>query len=86
MQNMAYGTWRTCVNEHLVRANTVRFAAQLRGEYTKNLYMQSEVNNGFIYIPKIDSVLQIYEKNRGTYGTYESFMPEIIKLFNSLAK
>jgi hypothetical protein len=86
MQQMAYGDWQTCVNEHLVRANTARFADQLRGNAIKDLYLQSEIQNGFIYITKIDSIMQIYEKNRGTYPTYGSFFPEIIKLLNSLIK
>lgn len=86
MQQQAYGTWQTCVNEHLVRANTARFAVQIRGKSYHDMYLQSEINNGFIYITKLDSLLQIYESKRDVYKTYEDFYPEFIKLFNTLAQ
>jgi large-conductance mechanosensitive channel len=84
MQQMAYGNWLTCVNEHLVRANTIRFFVKLRENIIKENYLESEYQKGFIYIKKLDTLLDEYEKYRDVYTTYESFYPKIIELFKSL--
>ncbi|MBA4407650.1 hypothetical protein C0389_10275 [bacterium] len=84
MQQQAYTTWSTCVNEHLVRTIVARIQLNLRGVVYKNLIINSEVSKGFIYIPRLDSLLEEYEKNRNLYPTFESFFPKIIDLFNSL--
>lgn len=84
MNQMAYGNWPTCVNEHLVRANTARFIAQIRGDKIKDIILESEFQKGFIYIKKLDTLLQVYEQNRNVYITYRSFYPKIIELFKSL--
>jgi hypothetical protein len=85
MVQQAYTNWETCVNEHLVRTNVARFALQGGKTYYDQI-IQFELNNGFIYITNLDTLMEKYENNRGTYSTYESFYPEIIKLFDSLAK
>jgi predicted HD phosphohydrolase len=85
MVQQAYMTWETCVNEHLVRTNVARFALQ-GGKTYHDQIIQFELNYGFIYITNLDSLMEKYENNRGTYGTYENFYPEIIKLFDSLVK
>jgi len=84
MQQQAYTNWETCVNEHLVRTVVARLSLQLRGETYKNMIINQEMNNGFIYIQKLDSLMVDYENNRNTYPTFESFYPQIINFFNSL--
>jgi hypothetical protein len=85
MVQQAYITWETCVNEHLVRTNVARFALQ-GGKTYHDQIIQLELNKGFIYITNLDTLMENYENNRGTYSTYEDFYPEIIKLYNTLAK
>jgi hypothetical protein len=85
MAEQAYGTWETCVNEHLVRINVIRMRAKIDGEKIKASLIRSEKSKGFIYIPQLDTLMQRYESNRQEFPTYEDFYPEIIKLFNSLA-
>jgi hypothetical protein len=85
MVQQAYITWETCVNEHLVRTNVARFALQ-GGKTYHDQIIQLELNKGFIYITNLDTLMEKYENNRGTYSTYEDFYPKIIKLLDSLAK
>ena len=85
MVQQAYITWETCVNEHLVRTNVARFALQ-GGKTYHDQIIQLELNKGFIYLTNLDTLMEKYENNRGTYSTYEDFYPEIIKLLDSLAK
>jgi hypothetical protein len=84
MQQQAYSNWETCVNEHLVRTVVARLALKLRGETYKNTVINQELNNGFIYIQKLDSLMAEYENHRDTYPTFESFYTWIVSLFNSL--
>lgn len=84
MQLQGYNNWQSCVNEHLVRTVVARIVLQLMGESSKNSIINKEINNGFIYILKLDSLLSEYENNRNKYPTFESFYPKIIELFNSL--
>lgn len=84
MQQQAYTQWVTCVNEHLVRTAVARLMLKLRGLTYKNTVINYEVGNGFIYIPKLDSLFEEYENDRTKYPNFESFYPKIIELFNSL--
>ncbi len=84
MQTQGYNNWQTCVNEHLVRTVVARLTLQLSGESYKNLIINKEINNGFIYIHKLDSLFENYENNRDVYPNLKSFYPRIIDLFNSL--
>ena len=86
MENMAYGRWETCVNEHLVRTNVARFFNQLQGADAKDAILQNEYDKGFIYISGLDSLMQIYELNRVEYPSYTEFYPEILKYFESINK
>jgi hypothetical protein len=85
MEQQAYMSWETCVNEHQVRTSVARFALQ-GGKTYHDQIIQYELNNGFIYITNLYILIGKYENNRGKYSTYESFDPEIIKLFDSLAR
>jgi len=66
-----------------VRVNVARFALK-EGQANHDIIIQSEINNGFIYITNLDTLMNRYENNRAIYSTYESFYPEIIKLFNAM--
>ena len=84
MQQQAYSSWETCVNEHLVRTVVARLVLKLRGESIGNTVVNQEVNKGFIYVPQLYSLLADYEADRGNYPDFDNFYPRIIELFNSL--
>lgn len=85
MENMAYGRWETCVNEHLVRTNVARFFNQLQGVEEKDEILQNEYDKGFIYIYGLDSLMQRYEADRVVYPSYTDFYPKILEYFSSIS-
>ncbi|MBN1301333.1 MAG: DUF4932 domain-containing protein [Melioribacteraceae bacterium] len=84
MAAMAYGDWRTCVNEHLVRVNVARFFNSLEGVDKCNEILESEYQKGFIYIHGLNALMQSYEADRSSFPDYVSFYPEILKFLNQL--
>lgn len=78
MKSMAYSSWETCLNEHIIRALTARFVYNDgNSEDTNTLY--KEKNQGFIYVESLFNKLEEYEKNRDKYPTIEDFYPELLK-------
>ena len=47
--------------------------------------VDKELEKGFIWIDELVNSLFVYEKNRNKYPTLRSYMPEIVKLQNSLS-
>lgn len=86
MESQAYPNWEICVNEHIVRAITTRLTYIHNGQAAGNQAMQSEKARGFYYIESLCDSLVIYEENRDTYPTFESYYPELIKVFKDLSE
>lgn len=84
MQNLAYGSWKTCINEHLGRVFTARIAFTNKGSDAWEKAMEEDIKLGFVYLPYLDALYQTYEKNRSEYPTIRSFYSEIAKLFKKL--
>ncbi len=79
MKNQAYGEWATVVNEHIIRAISVKLM-ELKGETTKASQMKyREISKGFIYIDPLCDQLENYIQKRDKYNTFESFYVELIK-------
>ncbi|SHF17396.1 protein of unknown function [Caldanaerobius fijiensis DSM 17918] len=84
MDKLAYSTWETCVNEHIVRAITVRLIClHIDSDEGKTL-LEDEVKNGFIYIKELCKLLEHYENHRNIYPTFKEFYREIIKFFSEI--
>ncbi|HOC05710.1 MAG TPA: DUF4932 domain-containing protein [Bacillota bacterium] len=78
MEDLNYGTWVTCLNEHIVRAVTVRLAyADSPREGSKAL--DRELSEGFIYTKVLAEALKEYEDNRDTYPDFISFYPRLLE-------
>ncbi len=86
MNKMAYGTWETTVNEHLVRAADIIMSEKAFGKMSTFSRIQEEIANGFIYIEPIIKSLREYESNREKYKTLEEFYPELIDSFSKYGK
>jgi len=85
MEFMAYGSPKIMLYETLVRACVIKYG-ESHGEdekYTMRL-IRYERNAGFMWIENLFLELKKYDKNRDKYPTLDSFMPEIVKLHNSL--
>lgn len=82
MTSMAYGTWDSCLNEHIVEAVTTKMTIRdnkIVGE--DNLNIQLYIKK-FIYIEHIINKLDKYQNNRDKYKTFKDFYPEILKSLN----
>jgi len=78
MDRLAYGSWITCLNEHIVRAATTRMSyadSKQAGERAR----AKELAQGFLYIDAITRKLEEYENNRDIYPTFESFYLELLQ-------
>lgn len=86
MEEMAYGSWETCVNEHVVRAVTVRLAHLHQGEDVGEKSLMHERTRHFAYVEALCERLKIYEKKRDRYPCFIDFYPELIKVFKELSE
>lgn len=86
LAQQAYGSSKTMLCEILVRACVIKYYQSLSDSpmRTKSL-ISNELGNGFLWIEELVNSLSIYEKSREKYPTLESYMPEIVKLQNSLS-
>ncbi|HPS83480.1 MAG TPA: DUF4932 domain-containing protein, partial [Bacteroidales bacterium] len=81
----AYGKAYTIVNEILVRASAIMYFIDhgCTIDEVKDMILY-EQGHGFIWIDQLVELLKKYENNRTQYPTFESIMPEVAKLQNSL--
>ncbi len=86
MQKQAYANWETCVNEHVVRAVTIRLTERYEGKEKADRLIKMEKADGFFYIEPICNKLVEYEENRDRYKNFEDFYPEIITVFKELSE
>jgi len=86
MKKQAYGTWETCVNEHLVRAVTTRLAYREMGKEAGEKALLHEKRKGFFYVEALCQRLEQYERARDKYRTFADFSPELINVFKKLAE
>jgi hypothetical protein len=71
--------------ETLVRASTIMyFKEHQTTERELNKMIGSNRERGFICIKPIVNSLEQYQKSRTTYNNLDSYMPQIVSLFNSL--
>lgn len=82
MTAQAYPTWEIAVNEHIVRAVTVRLAYIYDGEKAGKQALNNERSSGFIYINGLVDKLKEYEGNRDKYATFADFYPELLTAFD----
>jgi hypothetical protein len=85
MEFMAYGRPEIMLYETLVRACVIKYK-ESHGENEKTIIRQVRNQRylGFMWIDKLFFELKEYDNNRNEYPTLDSFMPEIVKLQNSL--
>jgi len=78
MDKLNYGSWVTCLNEHIVRAVTVRLAySDSRSEGSRAL--ARELDSGFVYTRLLVDALAEYENNREAYPDFISFYPRLLE-------
>jgi len=78
MEKLFYGSWITCLNEHIVRAVTTRLAykdSRLQG----NTALARELESNFIYTEVLVNALVEYENSRDIYPDFISFYPRLLE-------
>ena len=84
MSRQGYNDWTTAVCEHLVEAVVTRIMCLELSEEASIKQMESRISRGYIYVDELAEFLKTnYEPNRGKYPTFESFFPELLKVFDA---
>jgi hypothetical protein len=94
MMPQAYGDWLTCVNEHVIRAVTIRMAyrdaAEGKGRDAAERLLRDEIlrekRRGFFYVEALCRRLERYEADRDKLPDLEHFYPELIAVFRGLSE
>jgi hypothetical protein len=86
MARQAYKHWQTVENEALVRAAVVRYLMEHSdGGQPPMEELGVQVNRrGFFWLRGLVILLGRYETERATFPTLESFMPEIVRFYDTL--
>lgn len=85
MKEQAYGSTKFMLCEMLVRACVIKYyQANDTSKMKIKRMISTEQANGFIWIDTLVNALSYYENARSLYPTLEKFMPEIVKIQNSL--
>ena len=83
MSQQRYRSWIAAVCEHLVRAAEIRLTEFRLGEERAKKWMDRQIAMGYDYIDELVSALkEKYEPNRDRFPTFESFFPELLKVFD----
>lgn len=86
MEQLSYPTWEICMNEHLIRAISIRIlSSKICVEETKKR-IKDEYKSYFVYIEYVLDMLDEYEKNRTLFTNFSDFYPKIQALFLELCE
>ncbi len=87
MRKNAYSTWKTLVNESIVRASVIMYLLDNGAtEEDARSSVIEEMSTGFYWTPELVKCLQYYTANRDRYPTIKSYYPEIVMFFQNYAK
>lgn len=79
------GSWYTCVIEHLVRLGEIRTAVAMGNmKEAERLRIMHTDQLHFILLPLLEHKILEYETNRSHYPDINSFLPELLSVFDSL--
>lgn len=85
MKQQAYGDWKTCATEHILRAVNARMTYLAKGEKAGDKSVLYNRSLGFAYVPALCEKLKDFESQRAKYSTLKSFFPELISVFQQLS-
>jgi hypothetical protein len=86
MEEMSYGRWITCINEHIVRAVHIRILQTTGQAIFAGSLLDMEKSRRFVYIDPVLNKLKKFEQERDNQKiTFKQFYPELMAVFDSLA-
>ena len=87
IKSQGYKGWKTCLYEHLVRANEIVLNEIVFGKQKSDKLYNEMINDGWIYLEGIIPIIKNeYLKNRNEYKTQDDIMPLIIKYLETEKK
>ena len=86
MRSQAYGNGQTLLKESLVRACVIRYQRRYDGDQAAQRAIQTEKQNGFLWMQELSDLLGQYETHRDQYPTLEEFSPRLAAFFDETAK
>jgi len=82
LESLGYrGPWDECINEHLIRAVTLRLAEKVMGKPQAEAFLHTEQQEGFSFVEALAEALKTYENNRAIYPTLKDYYKELLKVF-----
>jgi hypothetical protein len=84
MLAQSYGSWSVAVDEHLVRTGQIVLARLAGFPEQADADMNGQVRLGFVLLPFLVERMEIYLKNRDKYPSFQSFVPELIRIFDEV--
>lgn len=85
MAPQAYSNWPVIIYESVVRASVNRYLIKNGTPEQAQMDINHNKGRAFYWIEELGKIFDKYENERSTFTSLESFMPEIIKFFNSYA-
>lgn len=79
-----YRQWKAALDEHIVRAVTVRLAELHLGREAGDQAMQQQVEWGFVYVPPLVDALRRFDEHRADYADFAAFFPELVSAVGAL--
>jgi len=78
-------SWENCVVEHLVRLGEIRIALAMKDTTEANRLRNLHIKDfKFVLLPLLEKKIETYEAHRDHYPNFNSFLPELFKVFHSL--
>lgn len=83
MRVQSYPVWEIAVNEHIVRAITIRMAYLDGSQEAGDKELQRQKDRGFQYVEALTERLKEYEGARDRYPTIGDFYPRLLEVFHA---
>lgn len=85
MKAQGYGSWRSCLTEHVVRLGEIRISYamgdSIRAERLREVYVHKRK---FIFIPLLEKSIEDYEMNRDVYKTIDDYFPKLLTSLDNI--
>jgi len=84
MSKLAYGDWKTCTYEHVLRAVNIRLHELHLGSQYARVLLQGEISRGFVYIEPLIEKLKDFEIQRDKNNiTFSEFCSELLGVLDT---
>ncbi len=83
MKKNGYSSWSTTINEHIIRAVTIRLTERILGPDQAEKLQDREKQKGFVYVQALCNQLKYYEAHRKEFRTIKDFYPRLLEVFKN---